>query len=63
MEGSYSLSSVLLFVSAAFAVNWQLWWLRCSFRPVPVGAGSLLWEGMLGVSQCELGIKTGQIAL
>ncbi|KAF2986292.1 hypothetical protein EK904_009821 [Melospiza melodia maxima] len=32
----------------AAAVTWQLWWLRCSFRPVPVGAGSLLWEGMLG---------------
>lgn len=50
-------------VSTAAAVDWQLWWLKCSFRPVPVGAGSPLWEGMLGVSQCELGIKTGQIAL
>lgn len=29
-------------VSAAVAVNWQLWWLKCSFRSVPVGAGNLL---------------------
>lgn len=37
-----------------------LWPCRCSFSPVAVGVGSLLWERTLVVSQCELGLKTGK---